>query len=68
MKEINKELLEIINKIDDCLNNEFIPYDIFTQIQSYFNTLNVFQTLAITHISAIILIFILLNDLISIFF
>jgi hypothetical protein len=68
MKDINKELLEIINKIDDCLNNEFINSDIFNQIQSYFNTLNFFQTLAITHLFAIILIFILLVDLISIFF
>jgi len=68
MKEINKELLEIINKIDDCLTNEFTPFDIFNQIQTYYNTLNFFQTLAITHIFAIILIFILLIDLMSIYF
>lgn len=68
MKEINKELLEIINKIDDCLTNGFTPFDIFNQIQSYYNTLNFFQTLAITHIFAIILIFILLIDLMSIYF
>jgi hypothetical protein len=68
MKEINKELLEIINKVDDCLTNEFTPFDIFNQIQTYINTLNVFQTLALSHLFVIILIFILLIDLISIYF
>jgi len=68
MKNINSDLLEIFNKINDCLKNNFIDLDIFNQIQTYFNTLNVFQTLALSHIFAIILIFILLIDLISIYF
>jgi len=68
MKNINSDLLEIFNKINDCLKNNFIDLDIFNQIQTYFNTLNVFQTLALSHIFAIILIYILLIDLISIYF
>jgi hypothetical protein len=33
MKDINNELLKLINKINDCVNNNFIDLDIFTQLQ-----------------------------------
>jgi hypothetical protein len=68
MKDINSELLELFNKIDDCVKNNLIDLDVFNQMQSYINNLNVFQTLALSHLFAIILIFLLLIDLMSIYF
>jgi hypothetical protein len=63
VKDVNKELLEIINKIDDCINNNFIDLNIFDKIITYINSLNYFQSLALSHLFTIILIFILLIDL-----
>ena len=68
MKDINTELVELFNKIDDCLRNSLIDLNIFSQLQTYMNNLNVFQTLALSHLFAIILIFILIVDLMSIYF
>lgn len=68
MKDINNELLELFTKIDDCIKNNFIDLNIFNKLQSYIDSLNVFQTLALSHIFAVILIFILLIDLMSIYF
>jgi hypothetical protein len=68
MKDINSELLELFNKIDDCIKNSLINLDVFNQLQTYINSLNVFQTLALSHLFAIILILILLIDLMSIYF
>lgn len=63
MKDINSELLELFNKIDDCVKNSLIDLDIFNNLQTYINSLNYFQSLALSHLFAIILILILLIDL-----
>jgi len=68
VKDVNKELLEIINKIDDCINNNFVDLNIFDKIITYINSLNYFQSLALSHLFTIILIFILLIDLMSVYF
>lgn len=68
MKCITSELLELFNKIDDCVKNSLIDLDIFNNLQTYINSLNYFQTLALSHLFAIILIFILLIDLMGIYF
>jgi hypothetical protein len=68
MKDINSELLELFNKIDDCVKNNLIDLDIFNKMQTYINSLNYFQSLALSHLFAIILILILLIDLMSIYF
>jgi hypothetical protein len=69
IKEINKELVQIINKIDETLNNNnFIGTDIFNILQSHYASFNFFQSLAITHLSAIIFIILSLISLISMYF
>lgn len=35
MTNINNELNKLINKINGCVNNNFIDLDIFTQLQNY---------------------------------
>jgi len=68
VKGVNNELLELFIKIEDCVKNKLIDLNIFNELQNYINNLNYFQTLALSHIFAIILIFILLIDLMSIYF
>lgn len=68
MKDINSELLELFTKIDDCVKNSIIDLNVFNKMQTYINSLNVFQTFFLSHLFAIILIFILLIDLMSIYF
>nr|UHB41843.1 hypothetical protein [Butyriboletus roseoflavus] len=42
MNEINNDLVEIINKIDDSINNNFIGLDIINQLQTYYNKIKLF--------------------------
>lgn len=68
MKYINNDLTDVINQIDETLRSSIIDLDIFNAIISYINNLNFFQTLAFTHLSAIIFIFLSLNSLIALYF
>ena len=68
VKGFNNELLELFLKIEDCVKNNLIDLNIFNELQIYINSLNYFQTLALSHIFAINIIFIFLIDLISILF
>lgn len=68
MKEINKDLTEVVNQIDETLRSCIIDLDLFNSIITYINNLNFHQTLAFTHICSVILIFIFLIDLIGIVF
>lgn len=36
MKDINNELLKLINKINDCVNNNFIDLDILLNYKKFF--------------------------------
>ncbi|SRR6266576_5039148 len=68
MKDINKDLTEVIDKIDETLRSSIIDADIINTMISYINSLNYFQSLAISHLFLIILISILLIDLMTIYF
>jgi len=68
VKGVNKELLELFIKIEDCVKSNLVDLNIFNDLQTYINNLNYFQTLALSHLFAIILIFILITDLLSIYF
>jgi hypothetical protein len=68
VKSVNDELLELFTKIEDCVRNNLIDLNLFNDLQTYMNSLNYFQTLALSHIFAIVLMFILLIDLMSIYF
>nr|YP_010137127.1 hypothetical protein KYW48_mgp16 [Tylopilus plumbeoviolaceoides]QWM97166.1 hypothetical protein [Tylopilus plumbeoviolaceoides] len=68
MKEINKDLSEVVNQIDETLRSSIIDLDLFNSLISYINNLNFIQTLAFTHICAVIFIFLSLNSLIALYF
>ena len=68
IKNINNDLAEVVNQIDETLRSSIINLDFFNSIISYINNLNFIQTLAFTHISAIIFIFLSLNSLIALYF
>jgi len=68
VKDINNDLVEVINQIDETLRSNIIDTDIINSTISYINNLNFFQTLAFTHLSAVIFIFLSLNSLIAIYF
>jgi len=71
IKDINNDLEDIITKIDDTLRSGIIDFDIFQilhDMQSFYSSLNYFQCLALTHLSAIVFIFLSLTSLISIHF
>lgn len=68
VKDINNDLADVINKIDDTLRSSIIDFEFFKSIISNINNLNFFQTLAFTHLCAIIFIFLSLNSLIALYF
>jgi hypothetical protein len=68
MKEINKDLSDVINQIDESLRSNIIDLELFNSIITYINNLNFHQTLAFTHICAIMFIFLSLNSLIALYF
>lgn len=71
MKDINNDLENIINKIDESLKSSIIDLDImkiFNDMQEFYSTLNYFQCLALSHLSAIIFIFLSLTSLVGLYF
>lgn len=68
IKDINNDLTEVVNQIDETLRSSIIDFDFFNSIITYINNLNFFQTLAFTHICAVIFIFLSLNSLIALYF
>lgn len=69
MKDINNDLTDIIDQIiDDSFRSSIIDTEIINSMISYINSLNFFQTLAISHLFALILILTLLIELMSIYF
>nr|YP_010134865.1 hypothetical protein KYX09_mgp13 [Xerocomus impolitus]QWM94553.1 hypothetical protein [Xerocomus impolitus]QWM97185.1 hypothetical protein [Xerocomus impolitus]UHB41860.1 hypothetical protein [Xerocomus impolitus] len=68
MKDLNKDLIGVIDKIDETLKSSIIDSDILNYMISHINSLNYFQSLAISHLFLIILISILLIDLMTIYF
>jgi len=68
MKDINKDLIDVLDKIDETLRSSIIDIDIINSMISYINSLNYFQSLAISHLFLIMLISILLIDLMGVYF